>query len=283
MATPLSVTELVRRHHSKRGLAVIITNDYSSSALETLAGPEKDGLRMKDVFEKLKIVPFWKHNVSKRELTDLLSEVARLERPATYESLSFVFSGHGRKDSQICFQYGGTLRIQEVIDSLLPQRAINWGNTPKLFFFDACRGSQGMQPVMVPRSASKQPNGAITDRGTTDLKTVLVPPQGNILVAYSNIHNHRALEGRDGGIWMNALANQLVESKESIETVLTEVRQQLQQTYQDTAWREHMQLPETVSRLLQPVYLNPQSQVPLRAPPQNGAAPPGKMSYSGQS
>ena len=277
MATPLSVTELVRRYPSKRGLAVIVTNDYSSSALETLAGPKKDGLRMKNVFERLNIAPFWKHNVSKRELTDLLSEVARLERPATYESLSFVFSGHGRKDSQICFQYGGTLPIQEVIDSLLPQRAVNWGNTPKLFFFDACRGSQGMQPVMVPRSAS---NGA---RGTTDLETALVPPQGNTLLAYSNIPDHWALEGRDGGIWMNALANQLVESKESIETVLTEVRQQLQQTYQDTAWREHMQLPETVSRLLQPVYLNPQSQVPLREPPQNGAVPPGKVSYSGQS
>lgn len=278
MATQLSVDELVLRSPSKRGLAVIVTNDYSAAPdhLETLAGPKKDGNRMKGVFEQLQIATFCKHNIRKRELEVLLTEIARLQFPPSYKSISFLFSGHGKGEA-VCLQYGGTLCIQDIINALLPQRAPNLGNIPKLFFFDACRGSHSMQPVMVARSGRSQQPQSITDRGATDLKTVFVPPEGNTLVAYSNILDYRAMEGSDGGVWMKVFASQLIESRASIETVLTEVRQKLQQKYQDSQWHQYMQLPETISRLLEPVYLNPQSQVPPAVPalPQNGSSPPG--------
>ena len=273
---PGSISEAVLRNPSKRGLAIIITNNYEgAAALQTLAGTRKDGSRMKRVFDELQIATLWRENVTGAELRQMLREIATLTRPRTYESISFVFSGHGGERDILRLQDGSKVDLQEIVNAFLPGQAPNVGNIPKLFFIDACRGSDTIQPVVVPRTGGKvqvdrpQQIGTTRDRGATD-RTVSVPPEGNMLIAYSNISKNRVLEGKDGGVWMKALAKRLAESKESIENVLTQVRQDLQHTYQDPNWQDLMQLPETISRLLTQVYLHPEAVLPPRC----GAAVP---------
>ena len=261
VASPQSVGELVRQNPSKRGLAIIVTNGYEASTkLSTLKGPKKDGDRMREAFNRLQIATYCKHNVGCGELRKILKEVSGIVPSKTYESISFVFAGHGLETRAIYLQDGGTVPIQEIINSLLPHRAPNIGNIPKLFFFDACRGSNDIKPVMVPRSGGRvsQNEREVLGRGANDIKTVLVPPEGNTLVAYATMPRYKAHEnGEDGGIWMKALASKLVASKEPIEVVLTKVREQLHATYQDPQWAGYMQMPETINTLLRPVYLNP--------------------------
>ena len=278
---PQSVRELVRQNPTKRGLAVIVTNDYSTTGT-TLEGPQKDGARMRTVFQQLKIATYCKHNVGCSELMQIMNEVSRLGPcPQTYESISFVFSGHGHEGGEICLQDGSKVPVQEIIACLFPERAPNIGRIPKLFFFDACRGSNSTQSVAVPRSGANVERqrllrGAVKERGGTDLKTIFVPPQGNTLVAYSTYGNHIAMESKEGGVWMKTLASKLVQSHESIEAVLTEVREDLLKTYQDPQWTPYMQMPETINTLLKKVYLNPFA--PLRVPdasPLANASPPG--------
>ena len=269
----VAIAELVRQNPTKRGLAVIITNDYASSSLKTLIGTRKDGDRMQLAFNTLNIATYWKQNVACEALRKILREVAQLTPSKTYGSVSFVFAGHGANTGEVYMQDGGKMYIQEIIDSLLPTQAPNIGSIPKLFFIDACRGSNPIKPVMVPRSGH-QVERDVQYRGATDMKMVLVPPNGNILVAYSTITNFRSFEGdKEGGVWMKALAEKLTSSKESIEVVLTEVREYLHATYQDPQWRDYMQMPETINTLLRKVYLNPS--VPSRGYDPPPPVPPG--------
>ena len=277
MASPLgSISEVVKQNPSKRGLAVIVTNDYQG----TLTGPSKDGARMKRVLESLKIATVWKENVTSDQLWKLLHEVQALPPlPRTYDSISFVFSGHGREGDLLVMQEEQTVHLQGVVNSLLPRQARNIGAIPKLFFIDACRGSGTFQPVVVSRSGvvDRPQRSGTRDRGGNDMKTLFVPPEGNVIIAYSNVQGQRALErSRNGGIWMQALAKKLAESRESIDTVLTEVREELHHMYQDPQWQMHMQLPETVSYLLRPVYLHPE------AAPCKPALQPGNISPPGR-
>ena len=283
MATPRrSVSEVVGQNLDKRGLAVIVTNDYEGTVRKPLEGPKKDGVRMQGVFTRLKIATYYKHNVGNRELMQILDEVASLRScPKTYESISFVFSGHGDQDGEICLQDGSKMFIQEIIARLFPVRAPNIACIPKLFFFDACRGPDSMQSVVVPRSGAnvqrgRLHRGAVRDRGGTEPNTISIPSEGNTLVAYSTLRQYKAMESSEGGVWMMALASKLVQSNESIETVLTEVREDLVKIYQDPRWKDNMQMPETTSTLLKKVCLNPLAprQIPDASPPAI-AFPPG--------
>ena len=268
-----TIAELVRQNPTKRGLAVIITNDYASGSQKPLSGTKKDGDRMQRAFNTLNIATYWKQNVACEGLRKILREVAQLTPSKTYGSVSFVFAGHGTETGEVYMQDGGKMQVQEIIDSLLPAQAPYIGNIPKLFFFDACRGSNPIKPVMVPRSGQRVERDVLC-RGATDLKTVLVPPNGNILVAYSTITNFRSFErDKEGGVWMKALADKLTTSKESIEVVLTEVRADLHATYQNTQWKDYMQMPETINTLLEKVYLHPS--VPPRGHNPPPPAPPG--------
>ena len=272
---PRSVAELVQQMPGKRGLAIIITNDYSAPnvvQLGRLQGPLKDGARMQEVFNKLNIATYWKHNIRLDELMQLFHEVACLGRcPRSYESISFLFSGHGLPTGQVYLQDGSKVHVQEIINHFLPKQAPNIGTIPKLFFIDACRGPNDIQPVVVPRGSVQCAQVKILRRGATD-ETVLVPDAGNILVAYSTTSSFKAHETPSGGIWMQTLASMLLTSKRAVETVLTEVRSELHATYQKCGWSKHMQMPETISTLLRPVYLNPAGIEPALPP---GCPPPG--------
>ena len=268
-----TIAQVIQQNPTKRGLAIIITNDYKDGEQQTLSGARKDGARMQRTFEGLQIATLWKENVSSGDLRGLLQQIATLSPPRTYESISFVFSGHGGAGDMLFMQDGSKMHMQEIVNALLPRQAPNVGNIPKLFFIDACRGNETFQPVVVPRTGGnvqvdRPQRGGTQDRGATDMKTVFVPPEGNTIIAHSNISKNRVLESRDGGVWMKALARRLAESRESIENVLTEVRQDLQHMYQDPMWRGSMQLPETKSYLLRQVYLHPDAHPRDPAPPQ---------------
>ena len=278
---PCTIAQVILQNPTKRGLAIIITNDYSDAGQQTLAGARKDGVRMQRTFEGLQIATLWRENVSSGDLRELLREIATLSLPGTYKSISFVFSGHGGEGDVLFMQDGNKMHMQEIVNAFLPGQARSVGNIPKLFFIDACRGNETFQPVVVPRTGANvqmdrpQRTGTRVDRGGTEIKTLFVPPEGNTIIAHSNISKNKAQESKDGGVWMKALAKRLAESRDSIENVLTQVREDLQHMYQDPMWRDYMQLPETISRLLKPVYLHPDAHHKDPAPPQP-VTPPGE-------
>ena len=254
---PSILTEVIRSNPRANGVAIIISNDYATTpGLDTLKGTHKDAERMEGAFKSLNITTYRASNVTKFKLVSLLNEAAQCkEYPRESRCISFVFSGHGLDSNQIYMQDGKLVHIaNEIIQPLLPMRAPHISTVPKLFFLDACRGSRDITPVVVPRSAG----GAVQEihqKGGIDA-TLKVPPLGNFLVAFSTMPEYRSYEMTgEGGVWMTTLAEKLRTSQDYVEVILSDVRKELLEKYQEAGWTSRMQQPETLSRLNEKVCL----------------------------
>lgn len=245
------ISELVRQNPSKRGLAIIITNDYSTSPfLSRLNGTNKDGKRMELTFSKLNIITKWERNVTSRRLHAIMIEVAGLQCPSTYNSISFVFSGHGGENDVISMEDDEHIAIQDIVDYLAPINAPQMADIPKLFFIDACRGAEEMCSIGVSTKAGGYSYSKQSRR---------FAPKGNTLIAYSTICSYASIENENGGVWIKYLADRMGKSTDSIEDVLRDVRADLHEVYQDPEFliNGEVQMPETISTLRKAVYLNP--------------------------
>ena len=261
-ADSLSLRDFVRQNPSKRGLAIIVTNDYLHTDLTPLVGTKKDGERMRIAFSRLDIANIWKENVTKYQLQQLLKEVEQLSScPASYDSISFVFSGHGASNNLV-LQDMCDIHIQEVINAFSPNMAPNIADIPKLLFIDACRGSEEIRPVRVPA----RPRESLERYEVQPQpRTYLTSQEANCLIAYSTLVPYQAYEREkgNGSEWMQILADTMCKSTDHIEDVLTQVRKDLHAAYNKSAPSKDMQMPETRSTLLRKVYLN---RVARRAP-----------------
>lgn len=211
-----SLRELVRQNPSKRGLAIIITNDYKYGE-KPLAGTRKDGERMRIAFSRLDIANIWNHNVTRYQLRQLLEEVTQLGScPETYESISFVFSGHGNNEI-FSLQDECTIDIQEVFDAFSPKKSPHIAAIPKLFFIDACRGDKKIRPLRLP---ARHRETSLRYELQPQPSTSLIPPEGNCLIAFCTLAPYTATDYENGSEWMKILADTICKSTDHIEEVL---------------------------------------------------------------
>ena len=274
-AHDISLPELARQNPSTHGLALIISNDYKGTDHIPLEGTVKDGNRMQIAFERLGIATIWRHNVTVRELKELLRGAAQLDpRVTKLESISFVFSGHGNKRS-IALQ-DGSITLEWLTDSLSPKKARCIGDIPRLFFIDACRGKRAATSLTVhavPRASCSKL------QAEAQPSTLLVPKQANVLIAFSTLRSYSASDYSSGSKWINILADMLCKHVEHIETILTLVREKYHELQQHSMFEGKIQQPETQSTLLKEVILNKfkrerQSGTPARHAPGHSSMMP---------
>ena len=249
------VVKAIRTSIGKSGFVLIVTNDYEPVDLRTLNGTHKDGQLMKETFEQLNFIIDWKRNVNKGELGKMIYEASHCkpsqEVLASYKCIAFVFSGHGGENGKVHMQDGQQVDIgQEIIGPFLPQNCKHLAKIPKLFFIDACRGRNKMEAVLVPR-------GSESTKGAVDTLATYIPANGNILVGYSTLDSHESFEeSKTGGKWMSLLAKHIsTNERDSIESVLVDVRAELSRTYKTQKDVASMQQPETINRLNVRVFL----------------------------
>lgn len=222
------------------GLAVIIYNSYKETNCP-LEGTHKDAMRMKESFTKLKFATHIESDLGKDRLEKLAYEAAHCKYPPTCQCIALVFSGHGKDANHVISEDQNLVSTQLLIEQFLPKNAPKIGIIPKLFFLDACRGADQMEGLLIPR-------------GFKVADTMTVPPEGNFLVAYSNLPGYVSYEvqGKDnsgGGLWMSTLAKHLSESDMSIGDTLTSVNTELVNRYQTRAGKKAIQQPVYESRL----------------------------------
>jgi len=126
--------------HKNRGYAVIIEN----SKFETfprLPGQDIDVENYKKTFKRLKFDVVVYHNLKGEEMIDLMNEYAELDF-SRHDCFLAVFLSHGDIENNKEYIYG----IDEV--GITKENIINrfkrnatLFEKPKIFFFDACRGS----------------------------------------------------------------------------------------------------------------------------------------------
>ncbi len=255
---PGSLSTILSGKSGWKGIAIIITNDYSTrsgSQLSPLPGTQLDGQNLSAQFSKREYAVYWRKNVTKNEFIDLMRELQRLDYKSVkdFDSIFFIFSGHGSKDDCLYMQDGKKVQINEAVMSpLLPKSFPEIGNIPKVFLIDACRGGEKTECVLVPRGKIEE----IGSRGGKEVLMIPVTEEGNCLVAFSTMPKFKAYEDANrGGVWFSTLNEELgsLDRKCSIDDILTEVNRKMAEKMDS----HQIQQPEKLSRLNKIVYLNP--------------------------
>ena len=141
----------------------------------------------------------------------------------------FAFSGHGTSrgmsQDQIKTNDGELLGLMEEIRlPLVKHETVR--EIPKLFFIDACRGSDYLQHKVIERALEK---------GFTAVET-------NFRIDFATIPDHKAYSGAYESTWMPVLARELRERDEPFSIVVDRVNQKVHKGKQ-------LQQPQTVSQL----------------------------------
>ena len=241
-----SLHELVQQRSDALGLAIVLSNDYSSCEdvkLTTLKGTEADGRAMERACEQLGFAVYRQHNnVTQARVVSLLEEANKMEYPTSYKRLIFVFCGHGEEGGKIVTSEQRKVLIVDII-SMLSQDKLK--RMPRLFFFDVCRGEKIDKGIVVPVS-----------RSGNAMSTVRVSEaECNYLVAFSTINGYRSFElpkesgYKEGGIWMQHVAAKLASANMSISDLLISVNGELRELFDKHKEMEYVQQPEMTLRL----------------------------------
>ena len=240
-----TLAEAVTKVENPRGLAVIVTNEYP--------GMRKDGRAMENAFGSLGFATLWKPNISSEDMKALVKSVVKYfqdKPPPEDYVVAFVFSGHGDEGDLLIGEDGRNVHLNnEIVQPLAEEQEI--GNIPKLFFINACRGENELKPVVkLKRKSARE----------------LITAKGNYYVAYSTIPKHVAYTSGDpnsGSAWIQILAKNLKESKESLSNIMETTSSELWAMYKEHPSVDIAQQTETVSRLhCGPIYLHPKTDSP---------------------
>ena len=170
---------------------MILTNDYESSKdLYTLKACHKDGDEIEETFAKtFGFACFRKYNATSSETKAVLKAVGNSNYPATrhYKCITVAFSGHGTAKDAVVANDGKNVDIYEHFLGPLQKGQLN--NVPKLFFFDACRGSLDMKRLRWQKSPG--------------------PEEGGYVLAYATMDGYLAYAGRGQSKWMPKVAQKL--------------------------------------------------------------------------
>ena len=200
------------------GVALLVSNDYKTTKeASDLWSTHTDAKNMEKVMEVFSYAVFWIKNVSTDEFVSCYKYLADFQYPTTCKRILLYFAGHG-KDGILLMQDGGEVKIDDVISRFKIHVAGNksLAAIAKMFFFDACRGSE------------KDSGYSVRTAKPVDEITCLkrISKEGNMLIAYASTRYYVAHESSSGagGRWTNCLVKALRDSKESDDVlhILTE-------------------------------------------------------------
>ena len=257
-STLTTVATTVESQAGANGLALILCNDYATTSpclnLVQLPGAITDGQKMKDSFTKLNYATILKCNLAMQGVVDILREISRHNSyPRTYRRIVVVFSGHGTSGQQLYANDGNTFTIKDMVMLLGPRQAPHLGNTPKLFFIDACRGNFKDQGIYIPKGEVVVPKDVPVPKGGNVLDSIRVPSEGNCLIAYSTLPEHLSFESAsEGGLWMSCLAQKVVTMNKTVTDILIDVNRELIEKFNYDGLKE-IQQPEYISQLNEPI------------------------------
>ena len=161
---------------------------------------------MEERFKAFGYQVYRKRNLSYDEFKDCYRYLADYnDYPPLCRRLLLYFSGHGA-DGILQMQDEVSVRIEDILSCFKTDisRSKVMGGMVKMFFFDACRGSQRDSGYAVPIKVSDSCNWKI-------------PKEGSILVAYASTPYHVSYKSSTGygSRWTTHLVQALNESKEN--------------------------------------------------------------------
>ena len=182
-----------------RGITLIINNlsfayHREHEQLSDRHGSEKDVFLVEKLFEALDFSVKTKQDLSRDELLRELDDVACLNHSA-YDCFVLWLMSHGKSDEVFCSD-GETIPIQTLDYMFGDHKTLN--GKPKLFFIQACRGTEEDQGVIVSDRSSEANESNLPKKVGPVIKR-RIPKHSDFLYAYPTVDAHAAFRNKNKG------------------------------------------------------------------------------------
>ena len=240
-----------------RGLALIINNvkwnqDVDPDNKHGRSGSVQDAARLKSTLEKLHYTVDLRLNLESHQMKESLSELAR-RASKTHDSFVCCILTHGDTNGLEGVD-GIHVPVGELATLVNCKNCPNLYEKPKIFFIQACRGSEIPEPVAIDNS-----------KGASDIVVMdgrkSLPPEADFFFSFSTCHDNIATRGiYEGSHYIKELCKVLSSHASSLslyDLILLVHREMTKKEFQvhvDGRQSLFKQMPEIVSRLQGKVY-----------------------------
>ena len=128
-----------------------------------------------------------------------------------YSVIVFAFSGHGTDYDQLLTNNGKWMSLKEEI--ILPILKNSSIDIPKVFFIDACRGSE------ILKSKGGDKSGDDVPESVEHYEKGFTRSQANYRIDYATIPDHKAFTADYGSKWMPVLARKLRKTDDTLQNI----------------------------------------------------------------
>lgn len=235
--------------HPRRGTAVIINNKRFDSRLEmpTRDGTDKDACALELSLYKLGFDVRTAHNCTALFMRDFLKQQAKADHSQA-DCFLCVIMTHG--ENGVVYGVDREIELDQLIHPFKFNRTL--AGKPKLFFVQACRGTNLMEGI---------------DSNPTEANCVnKIPMEADFLIAYSTISGFYSWRNSSNGSWfIQSLCQILNEYGATLELMklLTYVNRRVAYYYEsntnDQVMNGKRQVPSIVSMLTKEVYFKSKS------------------------
>ncbi|XP_078499973.1 caspase-7-like isoform X4 [Lissotriton helveticus] len=245
---------LYNMNYAHVGKCVIINNEnfQRSTGVATRSGTSKDAQDIQNCFQNLGFQVFIKKDQTCEEMEALLKKVAE-EDHSDNACFACVLLSHGKEG--IIYGTDGMIPIKDLTTPFRGDRCRTLVGKPKLFFIQACRGTQldtGIEADAASDSDSE-------DEGTSPKNKI--PVEADFLLAYSTVEGYYAWRNGKRGSWfIQSLCKVLTEHGRQLEImhILTRVNFMVATGYEsehtDPDFDKKKQVPCITSMLTKELY-----------------------------
>nr|AHH30803.1 caspase 8 [Oplegnathus fasciatus] len=227
-------TEYYALTHKPRGVCVVINNEkFLGAQLRDRAGTQEDEKVLREVFTHLGFTVVVHNNLTAGAMRHELKELGR-GNFSDHDALVVCVLSHGEKgcvfgtDEQQVF-------LREVTQPFTSGRAPTLAGKPKLFFIQACQGSdyqRGSMPCP-PRPRLEEDRESSLEEDAGPVRGDTVPWGADFLLGMATVPECKSFRNTvTGSIYIQELCTQLMRSAQSLEkddilTVLTRVNREV--------------------------------------------------------
>ncbi|GAA6231500.1 caspase-8-like [Lates japonicus] len=245
---------------ARRGICLIVNNyRFSKPSLKDRVGTMIDEKRLQVVFEWLGFQVEIRRDCTSKEMLSVLQELGRRDHKQVDCVVCCILS-HGQEGGV----YGvdsDTVKIRQLMEPLNGLKCSTLAGKPKLFFIQACQGTNEQKAVYV------EADGPACDFVYSDAITAKdsIPSDADFLLAMATVPSFISFRDKKNGTWfIHSLCQnllQMVPGGVDLVSILTKVNADVSQKTDKTG--EKKQMPQIASSLRKKVVFP----VPRASPP----------------
>ncbi|XP_016417160.1 caspase-8-like [Sinocyclocheilus rhinocerous] len=227
----------------KRGVCLIINNcDFKDCGLRNRDGTDIDKKSLEVVFQWLGFEVLTEQNCDRHQILQVLRDLADRDHTSTDCVVCCVLS-HGQIKGIVGVD-GQIVTYRELIETLSPSQCPSLFKKPKLFFIQACRGTDD-QPAAFPQIF---PDDEVMPVSDAAVPRDSIPEMADYLLAMSTVPHYVSYREKDNGTWfIQSLCHNLkllVPRGVDLLSILTKVNSDVSKKTDKSGLKKQMPQPE---------------------------------------